>query len=223
MTVPTLWIASYPRSGNTLVRIILFQCFGLRSGSIYPNDLDGRPAIERATGHVEHDADGWPAFADQPFRPIKTHGPPADQAAAIYIVRNGLDATRSLHAFYSGARPYRRIIGGKRPWYRRLLGNNRSRPTWADNLSAWQPRERPNTLFLRYEDVAGDTAAAVEQIGVFLKLAPLSTVIPARDDLAGADGRWIRPEGAQGVPLAGADLERFWRLNGTAMREYGYS
>jgi len=36
-----IWLASYPRSGNTYLRTMLWHCFGLRSASIYPNDLGG--------------------------------------------------------------------------------------------------------------------------------------------------------------------------------------
>src|SRR5258708_3341660 len=32
---PVTWLASYPRSGNTLLRIILKRCFGLTSQSLY--------------------------------------------------------------------------------------------------------------------------------------------------------------------------------------------
>ena len=28
MSVQTIWLASYPRSGNTLLRTVLYQCFG---------------------------------------------------------------------------------------------------------------------------------------------------------------------------------------------------
>src|SRR6266446_6905894 len=34
-----VWLASYPRSGNTYLRSILWTCFGLQTGSIYPDDL----------------------------------------------------------------------------------------------------------------------------------------------------------------------------------------
>src|SRR5882672_2574662 len=35
----TVWLASYPRSGNTYLRAILWSCFGLQTGSVYPDDL----------------------------------------------------------------------------------------------------------------------------------------------------------------------------------------
>ena len=33
----TIWLASYPRSGNTFLRIVLAQVFGLKTASVYEN------------------------------------------------------------------------------------------------------------------------------------------------------------------------------------------
>lgn len=49
-----IWLASYPRSGNTYLRTVLWHCFELRSASIYPNDLGGNAGLEEYTGHIEH-------------------------------------------------------------------------------------------------------------------------------------------------------------------------
>ena len=57
-----VWLASYPRSGNTFLRTILWQCFGLRSASIYPKDLGSKKALEDYVGHIEH-VDGQSDFA----------------------------------------------------------------------------------------------------------------------------------------------------------------
>ena len=48
-----IWLASYPRSGNTFLRTILWHCFGLRSASVYPQDLGGNRALEGYVGHIE--------------------------------------------------------------------------------------------------------------------------------------------------------------------------
>ena len=37
-----LFLSSYPRSGNTLLRTVLYQCFNLKSRSVYGNDLGGK-------------------------------------------------------------------------------------------------------------------------------------------------------------------------------------
>ena len=49
-----IWLASYPRSGNTLLRTVLWHCFGLRSASLYPEDLGGNAALKSYIGHVDH-------------------------------------------------------------------------------------------------------------------------------------------------------------------------
>ena len=36
-----IWLASYPRSGNTLLRTILNHCFNLKSASFYFSDFKG--------------------------------------------------------------------------------------------------------------------------------------------------------------------------------------
>ena len=48
-----IWLTSYPRSGNTLVRTILYQCFNLKTGSVYSNDLGGNINLENYVGHIE--------------------------------------------------------------------------------------------------------------------------------------------------------------------------
>ena len=48
-----VWLASYPRSGNTFLRTILWQCFGLRSASYYRDDLGGNKELEEYVGHIE--------------------------------------------------------------------------------------------------------------------------------------------------------------------------
>ena len=46
-----VWLASYPRSGNTLLRCVLNHCFGLPSTSLYPNDLGRNRTLQRHAGH----------------------------------------------------------------------------------------------------------------------------------------------------------------------------
>ena len=57
-----IWLASWPRSGNTFLRTILWNCFAMKSGSVYPNDLGGDRNLTRVIGHVEHDEIGKGAF-----------------------------------------------------------------------------------------------------------------------------------------------------------------
>ena len=51
-----VWVASYPRSGNTMLRTVLWHCLGLRTASVYPNDLGGNKDLEDYVGHIERNA-----------------------------------------------------------------------------------------------------------------------------------------------------------------------
>ena len=42
INISPLLLSSYPRSGNTLLRTVLYQCFNLKSRSVYGNDLVGK-------------------------------------------------------------------------------------------------------------------------------------------------------------------------------------
>jgi hypothetical protein len=58
MELKPIFLASYPRSGNTYLRTILNHCFDLKSASIYPNDLGGNATLEKFVGHIEHIQNG---------------------------------------------------------------------------------------------------------------------------------------------------------------------
>ena len=210
---PIIWLASYPRSGNTLTRVILAQCFGLPTAAVYADQLGENSQLHSLTGRIAPTSDGVIEFGDAPVRVLKTHSPPQDAGKAIYIVRNGIDAVASFHDHVSRVTPIATLIAGR-------LGL----PSWCGHLGWWQPKTRPNTLLLRYEDIVADIAGTVETIADFIGLSPCSHSIPSRDALAAVDGKWIRSASAPDrTKLSTAKIEHFWHVNGAAMLEYGYS
>jgi hypothetical protein len=213
MSKPLVWLASYPRSGNTFLRSVLKlkQCFDMNSASIYRDDLMGLPAIETVAGHIEHGPGGVLDFDGQPLQLIKTHEAPFDSRPAIYVLRDGRDAVVSLYHFLHERRPLDVIAEGSTQF-----------GSWAKHVTAWHPDSRPHTLFLRYEDLVNDLGRSIERIADYLKVAPLRTAMPGREELARLDGHWIRSETAPRATLEGEALERFWQVNGDVMRAYGY-
>ena len=87
--------------GNTLLRTILWHCFGLRSASIYRNDLGGRKALEDYVGYISTDLMAGPHFPADGLPLVKTHEYPQSPAPAIYVVRDGRAASISLWNFYN--------------------------------------------------------------------------------------------------------------------------
>jgi len=206
-----IWLASYPRSGNTLLRTVLRHCFGLHSASIYPNDLGGNKALENYVGHREHGTDGRIHFAEDEIPLIKTHAPPRDNCPAIYVVRDGRAACISLWEFYDRNAPLETIIRGEHRF-----------GTWSDHVLAWQPWSRPNTVLLKYEDITNNLPSVLEELSKFLGRAVLSSEIPPRDNVASVDGQWVRKRSEWAAKISAEELGLFDAINGNVMRKLGY-
>ncbi|MDB9313837.1 sulfotransferase domain-containing protein [Spirulina sp. CS-785/01] len=175
-----IWLASWPRSGNTLLRTLLFSCFGLYSGSVYPQDLGNNKTLEQQVGHIEWNGDGTIDFPEQvPL--FKTHEYPPNEQPAIYVVRDGRVACVSMWLFYNQSAPLEAIIAGQHRF-----------GTWGNHVQAWSPWNRPNTLLLRYEDLSTDYTTALEPLSSFLGVPLQSEVLPSREEIARKDGRWVR-------------------------------
>ncbi len=206
-----VWLASYPRSGNTFLRTILWQCFGLRSASIYPDDLGSNRKLEEYVGHLEHDQDRRIRFPQHTIPLIKTHEHPSDMYPAIYVIRDGRAASISLWKFYNGMLPLDAIIEGQHRF-----------GTWSDHVRAWDPCNRPNTLLIEYEDMKNNMPATLDKLGVFLKRDALKKQIPARDTIAGIDGQWVKRESDWRNEFSDSLLEKFTVINGDILKMMGY-
>lgn len=206
-----IWLASYPRSGNTFLRTVLHHCFGLRSASVYPQDLGGNRALEDYVGHIEDGPRMYDRLRESGISLVKTHQYPQDPNPAIYVIRDGRAACVSLWQFYQRSIPLETVIEG-----RHRFG------TWADHVKAWNPNHRPNTLLLTYEELRHDLPGSLSKISRFLSRPVLGDRVPDRDTIAASDGRWVRKESRWQSELAGRNLARFNEISGDILREYGY-
>ncbi|MEV0131426.1 sulfotransferase domain-containing protein [Dactylosporangium sp. NPDC050688] len=225
-----VWIASFPRSGNTLLRIALYRRYGIRTSVIY--DVDG--VAERVgadlVGYTDRPAPLEMMRASSDLHMIKTHrqrDTDVDESdAAICLVRDGRDALVSWARQASEAEPGRyedelraRIIR------RAAIGTG----SWGANVLSWLTPPVPHRPVLRYEDLAADPVAAVERVVAVVAphLAPRSgAVIPSLDELRRTDDRFFR-RGHTGTHRdeMPEDLHRlFWAHpdNVAAMRLLGY-
>lgn len=219
------WLASYPRSGNSLCRRVLEGFFGITSTSIY--DEQPNPELKP---YIELDAPSLAEMieADRNFW-VKTHQPPDEEThPALCIVLDGCDALVSY--------TWMALRGGHAPadadhetnfrtaMYNLIVGESPFL-TWSENVLAW--RQRPRTSWVRFEDLIVRPAEVVEQslsdLGVpfqrraqptYLALSELRQLSPNRYR-QGKPGGW-RAE----MP---ADLEDlFWQRHGHAMEDFGY-
>lgn len=206
-------LASYPRSGNTYLRTILWHCFRLPSASVYQQDLLGAKALEDYVGHVEiapGELQRWPG--KKGIQAVKTHKYPGDDRPAIYVVRDGRSACVSLWEFTFRKIPLGQVIEGHHEY-----------GSWSNHVAAWRPWERPGTLLLRYEDMTGDLPLVLDEISRFLGLRILSRTVPERDRIADLAVIWVRRRSDWRQFMGEQELEVFERINGSMMRRLGYA
>lgn len=206
-----VWLASYPRSGNTFLRTVLWHCFGLRSASVYPKDLGGNRALEEYVGHIEHGPHARKQLLESGISLIKTHEYPKDGNPAIYVIRDGRAACVSLWRFGQKVIPLEALIEG-----RHRFG------AWADHVRAWQPRDRANTLLLTYEGLRDDLPGSLAKISRFLARPIVGERLPDRNAIAAMDGRWVRQESRWQTELEGKNLARFNEVSKDVLEAYGY-
>lgn len=224
------WLASFPRSGNTFVRNILYDVFGLESGTF---------EIDRGV-LLEDDYLRYPV--------IKTHRLPSELIPAdpgiraVYLVRDGRDAIVSMaHHRTDIIAPGSDLMENMRAAVFAEKGSFFG--GWSQNVLQWIPRA---DLIIRYEDLIADPVACMEQLRALVGLPEGDyRKIPGFEALkfgipkygAGRDramtveekralaGRNFRKGKAGGwneeMPDDLHDL--FWSIHGDAMLKLGYS
>lgn len=219
-----VWLASYPRSGNTLLRQLLKQVFHQETYSFSNDvkDLGSDQVAAKIVGHLIYES-SWDEFFSQSSlstKPvfIKTHQPPCDQSKVIYIVRDGRAA---IVSYYHLLHDYRRrtdidipkVIRGETP-----LGS------WSEHLEHWQPLTRTECLLLRFEDLIEKPAECIKKITLFTRLTPESNwqnpLEKLRDEMPGFFRRGSNQENIK--ELNEIDEVHFWELHRPWMTKLGY-
>lgn len=149
-----IWLASFPRSGNTFVRNILFDVFGVESGTF--NIDDGVLLEENYLG----------------FPVIKTHMLPSQlvpadpDIKAVYLVRDGRDAMVSI------AHHRKDIVSPGSDFIQNMEAAIFAEKGtffggWSRNVTEWIDRA---DYIIRYEDLIADPAKCAERIRLLMDL-----------------------------------------------------
>jgi hypothetical protein len=223
-----VWLASFPRSGNSLFRAALYQLFGVRSGSVFPERRGADPFLDEVSLHLGEDSVDVMREREAPVF-VKTHRieEADDPSPAIYLVRDGRDALVS-YAHFVKARGERgfKTITLERSLEKLIEREKHPFGSWSANVRAWTRREAPTAL-VRFEDLvespAGTVRDAAESLGISLpdpsgKLASFAE-LHAKNPVIFRRGRI----GAWRSELDGYLEERFWELHGAEMLVMGYS
>ena len=226
-----IWLASYPRSGNSLFRIVLKEVYGWFSATLY--DHPNEPAVEKMrelVGELGRQVTLQQMAASTEIHFVKTHELPSeDGVPAVYLVRDGRDTLVSYAHF---ALATEEQSGSGRPDdYLRVLHSmvttNDHFGGWGPHVLAWAQRQT-DTVFVRYEDLIRHPVAVVRQVLRRLghgELPAGNRSLPSFDELNRIFPWFFR----RGVPGAWRtdmpeDIQRlFWGRYEAAMRAFGYS
>ena len=217
-----LWMASYPRSGNTLARMAIYRGYGVKTWSLHGNGYLEQSGLENL-GFVFGSCKGL--HGPGPFFPVKTHADsptrhPID-TPAIYIHRDGRDALIShAHFLYKGRKKPLQAL-------RELARGTKSGiPPWSDAVMAWA--DRPRTSYVSYEELLEDAIGAIgrclEELDIPWEKVE-SPKMPTFEYLHSIDPVFFRKgTHEQWQTEMSVDLqEAFWARHGEGMEHYGYS
>jgi Sulfotransferase domain len=225
-----VWVCSYPRSGNTFLRIVLRQLYGVRTSVVYDVDGVAERIGRELVGYTDRAATIQGMRASDEVHFVKTHrqrdGDVDEADRAICLVRDGRDAAVSWARLLSEADPSR-----FEPELRALIDRCDTVGTgsWGGNVLSWLVPSAPHRVTLRYEDLTARPKEAVA--GVLATVAPrlrplVDARIPSFDELRRCDGRFFRRgrTGSHRDEMPPEMQTLFWSHpdNATAMRLLGY-
>lgn len=178
-----IWVASYPRSGNTWLRFLIANLLispvesSAELNNLIPGIHRGVRADHLFGNRTTFIKTHWAWRQDLPLR--------EDVIGAIYIVRNPLDVAVSSATYRllshgeraAGMTPAERAAeqarlldrfiaeGGDPVWRQQGMGS------WDENVRSWLAKSNPvPRLILRYEDLKADPAKHVTDICRFLNV-----------------------------------------------------
>ena len=220
-----VWLSSFPRSGNTLVRLMLKTVWDIQTCSMYDDrdDIGANPVVAQCVGHRFLGGNFDDAYQSMRNSAelfcVKSHDVPIDQGKSIYIVRDGRSAS---YSYWHYQRDYGQGQGGA-TLADTLIGFTPF-GSWSDHLDAWDPLKRHNALLLRYEQLVTEPEEQIKRIADFLEIRPLRPWKNDFDALHRLEPRFFR-EGSSAPPPKFDDAEEslFWLMHGSWMTRLGYA
>ncbi|MEM7533919.1 MAG: sulfotransferase domain-containing protein [Chloroflexota bacterium] len=154
-----IWLASYPRSGNTFFRILLNHLYAIKTPTVYIG-FDGVAVAvgEELVGHVTEEPSVEEMASSSETFIVKTHKREDAPHPTIYLVRDGRDSLVSYaRSRADETNTYEHVL-------RELITTSASATgTWGQNVCHWLNQDMGNTIYVRYEDLIQHPEEIVEQ------------------------------------------------------------
>lgn len=184
-----VWVSSFPRSGNTFLRIVLNRLYGIRTSVVYDRDGVAERLGDDFVGYEDRPATYDVMRASPDVHLVKTHRrrddlvDDADQA--VCLVRDGRDALVSW-ARLTSEEDTSRFETELRAMIER--DSEVGTGSWGHNVLSWLQPAVQHRVLLRYDDLAREPRVSVERV--------MTTLLPG-----------LRPREDATIPTF-ADLQR---------------
>jgi hypothetical protein len=211
-----VWLASYPRTGNTFLRTVLHSVFGARTTSmpLEPNDT---PLAEVIGNYDPGTTDLAALTADPQTHFVKTHEVPLDDNPAIYIIRDGRAAIASYWHFLRGPGNYKAELSD-------LIMGRVGYGSWSRHVEAWCSGRQAKTLLLQFDDLTANTQLVIPKIAEFCGLEAKADRILTFEELHGKAPDHFRSGSSKDWKnvFTDEDEDLFWTMHGSVMERYGF-
>ena len=170
-------VNSYPRSGTTLVQLIVYYLTDDGSRA-FGQLADVSPRLEKVLlrGRTLAEAEAAPVFKNH----LPCHHTSGGDARYIYVVRHGLDVAWS---WYQWHRAYDGYEGSFEEWLDRFVVRGGVFPlssSWFTHVRGWlTQKQKARVLLVRYEELVQHRADVIRKIAAFCEL-PRSPVVVNR-------------------------------------------
>lgn len=187
-----IWLASYPRSGNTFFRIFLKNVFNQKTFSIYDDkfDIGADEKTAEVVGHefLPRDFDITQAKKSEEIYFIKTHDLPSivdEGDKVIYLVRDGRESILSYQKHLA-------VFSEKNVDITEIILGNVPFGSWANHVAEWTARDEENTMFVKFEKLIQNPEEIINNISSFINLKPLNRELPSFAELNKVNPNFFR-------------------------------
>ena len=171
-----VWLASFPRSGNTYLRILIYYLCGEHTYSIYSEPAFKEAGICDYVGHKELPKSLKELEKEDKVYFIKTHGMLTDDNPAIYLIRDGRESLNSWAHFRvgrkdkpMGLKAYIKYLFNRKIDYRTTLRDviveKKHYGGWSGNAFGWtSDRLKGQTVVVRYEELLRNPRKKLKEV-----------------------------------------------------------
>lgn len=219
-----VWLASYPRSGNTFFRVVLNSVFEIKTYSLYDDlgDIGADKVTSEIVGHtfLPKDFDLNKARSSNEIYYIKTHElldnaniSPLDKVT--YLIRDGRESTVSFAK-------HRKNYYGKSDELTDVIYGNTPFKGWGEHVMQWSHLN--DYLLIKFEEFTSDPSSQLKKIADYLNIQPISHTIPTFNELQKINPTFFRSGKKDSWKSVFTENEHlaFWLRNYEPMLKFGY-